>query len=157
VTTGWVPRAVPAVPFEGCVVKTSLLAAPTTSEGVPKFVVPVTPLIVEVPLRVMFLLASRLPAVGRTAMLPNVMLLAALDAVLTVYVMADVVTEVNTIAMLPLLTVTVGFTEVRNSNPAGTFRMIVPVPISPAAASARVGPVRVINVPFPPWADMISA
>ena len=66
-TTGLVVKSVFTTAEEdGCVVIVIWLFAPATSVNVPKLVEPVTPTIEEVPLLVIFPIASGVPADGRT-------------------------------------------------------------------------------------------
>ena len=127
------------------------------------------PVIVDVPLRVMFPLASGRATVGRTPMFWNVSMfrtagvgpLGSLVSVM-VSVICEVVMEsglnvplVATLLMFraegppPLARVTsiVTVALVSNSNPAGAVRIIVPFPISALADSVRTGPVKLVYVP----------
>lgn len=142
-------------------VEDDALTAPATSVSVPKLVDPlVTPLIVEFPDSEPFVIlpeASGLVAVGRTFIPEYVILHLSLPllALVTVTVIVDVVgvtvslDESLTCVELGLLhdptAPTVAVTEfvvVSNSNPEGTFKIIVPVPISPFVSSEITGPVK---------------
>jgi len=137
--------------------------APATSVSVPKFVPAGAPLMDEVPLFVMLPLASGAPAVGRTLIPDQVILprpLPDVDCCVTVIVIVvavgvtvwEVPPPTCKLVDDPLAFVTVAVTElaaVENSKPAGAFRMMVPVPMSPTAPSVRTGPVRVVKAPVP--------
>src|SRR5207248_7963419 len=131
----------------------SLLAVPGTSVNVPKFDVPFTAAMVEVPVLTILPLAKGVPAVGRTRTFCQVseqVTPLALAAVI-VKVICEELMEVMAIDV-PLLTSlmlllplplpvsrvikTVGaVTPVSNLNPAGALRIMVPTPASPLAAS----------------------
>src|SRR5438093_1718282 len=148
--TGCCAKSTPAVAVvEGLVWITSLEAGPY-SINEPKLVVLfVTAAIVDVPVLVMLPLARGLAAVGRTRTFCHVSeqltppLLAALTVKVICVVVLDVIAAEVPVAtaLMFLLSVpppanrsirTVGAVPlVSKINPAGAFRMIVPVPTSP--------------------------
>src|SRR5437870_2595486 len=117
-----------------------LLAAPATSRKLPKLEVGDTPVMLAVPVRVRFPLASGVPAVGRTRTFCQVSeqtapLLGAVTVKVSCVDVTDVIaTEVPLETPLmfleadPPVILTVGAVPaVSKTNPAGALRMIVPV------------------------------
>lgn len=124
---------------------------------------PVTLLMTDVPLFVIFPVASGVPADGRTWMPDQVMALTqvldderVMEMVMVVWVGVTVCEVAPLICsgldppQLPLTLLRVAVTllvVVLKTKPDGTFNMIVPVPISPVAPSVRIGPVSEVKVP----------
>jgi len=125
----------------------------------------VTPAIVDVPDFVMLSLASGVPAVGCTRTFCQVNLQKAPFLLETVIVIVNVVVVLETAIVVlfdrslilllfwlplpPILVIsTVGAVPpTSNSNPPGAFSTIVPVPTFPLAASAYIGPVKLVYAP----------
>ncbi|BAN36477.1 hypothetical protein SCD_n02677 [Sulfuricella denitrificans skB26] len=131
-----------------------------TSVKVPKFVAPVTPAIVAVPVLVILPLANGELAVGRTRMFCQVNEFVLELAAVTVKVICVAVTVGAGAAAVPVgvslmflvlvllpVTTTLTAAAVSNSKPLGALRMMVPVETSPELASSYTGPLNDVQVP----------